>query len=193
MRLNELRQRVIEGARSALTVYNEQTWIEANTGQVKEMFCVALKDTPSPYKFHAEVEYEFGSLELSAIMDPNIYMQDEWEEAPSRVEPFMELGITIPLPRRLTGVDPLALMEGVNSAIHLTPKIIDEARTVSVGPHTDHEYSVDWFWTIQEDELFDLTLYEESFDRVRKAIEYLTKLEAASQSLGGNKEGSQAP
>jgi len=87
----------------------------------------------------------------------------------------MELQIIISLPEWLNSLDPLAVMEGVRSAIHLTPIIVDKARTVATGPHTYHEYSVGWFWGITEGELSKFSVYKDYFIRVREALEYFTK------------------
>jgi len=173
MVLTEIQRTVLEAASSNLQVYDEEQWYNVAKMEVRFHFIAVLKEATPPFWLRAQVEFGFDAVDTAALID-SIY-NEEGEE----IEPEMELEIKVAVPTNETKtIDMERLQEAVAGIIGQELPVITHNERLAAHP-TDkykHEYAIEYFWRIGQDDFLNLEFYKDLFVGLERLLNYL-KLE----------------
>lgn len=170
MLLTEIQGTVLEAASSNLQVYGEEYWIDASKAETRFNFIAALKEETPPIKLRAHVEFGFDAIYTSALVYGTVY-NEEGDE----VKPEMELQVEVNLPTNKTKtIDLEKLQQAVAGIIGKEPDIVHNER-LGLYPtgERSHEYTIEYYWTIGQDDFLDVEIYKSIFFELERVLNYL--------------------
>lgn len=178
MLLTEIERKVLEAASSKFQVYCEEQWADAAKGETKFNFIAALKDETPPIELRAHVEFSFDAIYTGALVYGTVYNK-EGEE----IEPEMDLEIKVNVPTDETKtIDMEKLQEAAAGIIGQELVIVHNERlTLHSTDKYRHLYTIEYFWTIGEENFLDTELYEDIFLNLERLLHYL-KLKQRSEA-----------
>lgn len=170
MLLTEIQRAVLEAASSNLQVYGEGYWIDASKAETKFNFIAALKEETPPIELRAHVEFVLDAIYASALIYGEVYNEEGVE-----IKPEMELGVEIDLPTDGTKtIDMEKLQQVVAGIIGKEPAIVHNERLAHRPTgECSHQYTIEYYWTIGQDDFLDIEMYKNIFLELEKLLNYL--------------------
>jgi len=170
MQLTDILRSVLEAASSNLQVYGEEYWVDATKAETRFKFIAALKEETTPILLRAQVEFGFDAIYTSSLVYGTVY-DGEGDE----VKPEMELEMTVNVTNDETKtIDMEKLQQALVGIIRKESAIVHNERLAHhpTGEHY-HEYKIEYFWTIGQDDLLNVEMYKGIFLELKKVLNYL--------------------
>jgi len=169
MQLTDILRSVLEAASSNLKVYGEEYWVDAAKAETRFKFIAALKEETAPILLRAQVEFGFDTLYTSSLVYGTVY-----DEEGDEVKPEMELEMTVNVTTDETKtIDMEKLQQALGGIIGKEPAIVHNERLAYPAGEHYHEYKIEYFWTIGQDDFLNVEMYKGIFLELKGVLSYL--------------------